>query len=201
MPAKEQDYLRRAAVATARMQSLIDDLLTYSKTSSDEVSLEAVDLNKVVDEVKILHQETIEETGAVINKTVLPVIKAIPFQMVQLFDNIIGNALKYRHPGRAVRIDIRTDTTNEVPGRENAAGGQTFHRISVIDNGIGFEPAQGEKIFDVFQRLHNRSDYAGTGIGLAICKKIMQNHKAFIHASGIIGQGAVFTFYFPIGND
>ncbi len=201
LPDKEKDYLERATASTVRMQALIDDLLIYSKASAESV-FETVDLNNVLKEIKILHQEAIEETGAVIETATLPTITAIPFQIVQLLDNIVGNALKYRYPGRPPRINITAKITNILSGAENVRGNrQAYYCIRISDNGIGFDPACGDKIFDVFQRLHNRSDYPGTGIGLAICKKIIQNHKGFIHAAGAVNQGAVFTAYIPVRED
>ncbi len=199
LPVKEKNYLARAIASTVRMQSLIDDLLSYSKASNESV-LEVVDLNMVLEEVKIIHQEAIEETGAIIDAARLPVIAAIRFQMVQLFDNIVSNALKYRHPERRPCINITSTITNILPGTENIRGTvKEYHCIHISDNGIGFDSASGDKIFDVFQRLHNRSDYAGTGIGLAICKKIVQNHKGYIQATGAVNEGAVFTVYMPAG--
>jgi PAS domain S-box-containing protein len=198
LPDRDKDYLARASAAASRMQALIDDLLAYSKTTDYANTFEPVDLNKVLEEVKLLHQDTIEETGAQINNSRLPEIRAIPFQMVQLFDNLLGNALKYRHPDRAPNINITAELTNVLPGPDIAyAGRQQFHFIRFSDNGIGFQPGEGNKIFNVFERLHTRTDYAGNGIGLAICKKIVQNHKGHIYATGSAGMGAVFSVYIP----
>jgi PAS domain S-box-containing protein len=198
LPDKPKDYLNRSIKAAARMQGLIDDLLTYSKASSFSQQFEEVNLNSILDEVLLLHQATIEKNNAVIKKTPLPIIKGIPFQCTQLFDNLIGNALKYRHPHRPALITITAEKVRGADIGDNQVHRQKdFYKISIADNGIGFEPDHANTIFNLFQRLHSGADYSGSGIGLAICKKIVQNHKGFINASGESDQGAVFNIYLP----
>lgn len=196
---KSKDYLIRSITAADRMRQLIDDLLTYSKTSSHTQSFEKVNLQKVIVDVIQSHQHTIEELGAVITYSSLPVVQGISFQLTQLFDNLISNSLKYHHPDRKpqIRIDavkIHGGAVKDIP----ADAGKFYHKISVSDNGIGFESHHSAKIFGMFQRLHDRARYSGTGIGLAICKKIVQNHQGFIIADAEPGKGAIFEIYIPV---
>jgi PAS domain S-box-containing protein len=197
---KEERYLLRSADAASRMQTLIDDLLAYSRTSVDGSAIGSVDLNQVVMEARQNYQDLIEETGATFEVNDLPVINGIAFQLRQLFENLLGNALKYRHSGRPplIRITCEENITYS-PREELAADGNVakYYRIRIRDNGIGFEREKSDKIFDIFQRLHNREEYPGTGIGLAICKRVIQNHKGFIEANGEPDKGAVFTIYLP----
>jgi PAS domain S-box-containing protein len=197
LPEKMRDFLYRSTNAAARMQRLIDDLLTYSKASSFSRDLTLVNLNDIVSTVLLSHHDSIERTGAVIECGQLPVIKAIPYQFNQLFENLISNSLKYQHPDREPRIRIAASV---VPGselKEIKEVDETYHKITVTDNGIGFDTSYSGKIFDLFQRLHDDPNYSGTGIGLAICKKIVQNHQGFIRASSLPHQGAEFAVYIP----
>ncbi|MGN7723676.1 PAS domain S-box protein [Chitinophaga sp. 22620] len=197
LPEKMRDFLYRSTTAAARMQRLIDDLLTYSKASSFSQDLTLVNLNDIVSTVLLTHHDSIERTGAVIECGQLPVIKAMPYQFNQLFENLISNSLKYQHPDREPRIRIAASL---VPGselKEIKEVDGTYHKITVTDNGIGFDTSYSGKIFDLFQRLHDDPNYSGTGIGLAICKKIVQNHQGFIRASSLPHQGAEFAVYIP----
>ena len=128
----------------------------------------------------------------------LPTARVIVFQFRQLLANLLSNALKYQHPGVVphIRIICQTVPGEEVP--QSDAAGKYYLQIKVIDNGIGFEQQYGERIFELFQRLHGRSEYKGTGIGLAICRKIMQNHQGYLLAEGRPGEGATFTIYLPV---
>lgn len=198
LPPVVKNYLNRISVSTTRMQSLIDDLLDYSKTSSEELQFEQVDLTAIVREVTANLQESMDEKGACVQVGQLPVLPVLPVQIRQLFENLIGNALKYSRPMTAPEIHI---SAAAVSGEEaqisDDDGEKQYVKITVSDNGIGFEQENADKIFDLFTRLHGREEYAGTGIGLAICKKIMLNHKGWIEAVGTPGAGAVFNLYFP----
>ncbi|TWV97448.1 sensor histidine kinase [Chitinophaga pinensis] len=198
LPEKAREYLTRSINAASRMQGLIDDLLMYSKASSFSKEPEEVDLNIIVDEVLQAHQPTIDKLKAVIHLDPLPVMRVIPFQFSQLFDNLISNALKYHHPERNLQITI-TAIKTKMPVEDLVINGPELnaYKLSVADNGIGFKPDHAEKIFDVFQRLHTLPDITGTGIGLAICKKIVLNHRGQIKAHGIPGIGATFDIYIP----
>jgi PAS domain S-box-containing protein len=200
LPEKERNYLKRAADASKRMQRLIEDLLTYTKSTLDGAVFEPVDLNTILDEVKTLHQETIDQTEAVLEIKPLPYIWGIPFQVRQLFDNVVGNALKYHHSSRRPHIQVSCETAQAVSGDAESQPPQLFHKISIQDNGIGFEPENAERIFEMFERLHSRDSYPGTGIGLSLCKKIVQNHKGTIYASGKTDEGARFDIYLPANN-
>jgi PAS domain S-box-containing protein len=198
LPEKERDYLKRSINAASRMQILIDDLLTYSKTSSEEMEYKKVDLGKVIAELQLAHYDTIRELNAEIETGNLPVIDGVSFQVMQLFDNLLGNALKYHHPERKPHIRIFSEkVTGPDPEIDLAKDGETYYRVTVADNGIGFDSQYSEKVFDLFQRLHDKVHYSGTGIGLTLCRKIIQNHQGFMVAHGEEGKGASFMVYFP----
>ena len=192
---KNRAYLERSVDAARRMQQLIDDLLVFSRVAGSAENLEPLDLNIVWKEACGEFRETIEQLQATVQKGQLPTIKGVPFQLRQLFVNLLGNSLKYRDDTRPPRIDV-TSTLVRMPEKADAWGSQWFYRIDIRDNGIGFDPSQGDKIFNMFERLHSREKYSGTGIGLAICKKIMENNLGFIQATGIPGEGATFFCYF-----
>jgi PAS domain S-box-containing protein len=197
-----RDYFDRIINAASRMQNLIDAFLSYSQTSNIRASLEKTDFNQVYNEVINDFAEVIEKENIVIDCPPLPSFMAIPLQINQLFTNLIGNAIKYRRPGGNHKIEVFSE---EISGKELLFEGvnidQLYRKISISDNGIGFDPIHEIQIFELFQRLHSRQEYAGTGIGLAICKKIMRNHQGFISATGVIGSGAIFSMYFPISSE
>jgi PAS domain S-box len=196
---KSRDFLNRSISATKRMTDLIEDLLTYSKTTSNLESFDSVDLNEIVEEIIQLHKEEFDQKKVKFNIGQLPIIKAVSFQMKQLMFNLINNSIKYKHPEREVVIEIIAETED---GRDLiqycADPVVRYYKISVIDNGIGFESQYSERIFDIFQRLNNLPGTKGSGIGLAICKRIVQNHHGFIKASGVVNEGARFDIYLPI---
>lgn len=192
-------FLDRSISAVNRMTDLIEDLLTYSKTTTNYESFEKVDLNEIVDEVKEMYKEECEQVDVQFEIEQLPFILGIPFQVKQLMFNLINNSIKYRHPDRKASILIQTALVKgsdiDEPGAEPYLD---YQKISVIDNGIGFEPEFSEKIFKIFHRLTNANHLSqGSGIGLAICKKIAQNHHGFIKATGQKNEGARFDVYFP----
>jgi PAS domain S-box-containing protein len=189
-----RDMFNRMQLAAQRMQTLIGDLLAYSRTSILEYNFENVDLNEIMDQVMEDLKEEIEEKHAVIETTALHCAKVIPFQFRQMLHNLIGNSLKFSKPGVPPHIQVKNDLIpNCTP-----LGGQPACHISVADNGIGFEEQYSEKIFEVFQRLHSRSEYRGTGIGLSIVKRIVENHKGVISAKSELGKGSTFDIYLPI---
>lgn len=191
-----QDYFRRMQQASMQMQQLIADVLSYSRMNATEQRVETLELGVLLAKVQEQLNERMEAVGATIEAAALPVLTVIPYQFEQLLANILSNALKYSKPGMPPRIVVTSDT---VEGRtiNPLAGEGVYHRIAITDNGIGFEPQYSERIFQVFQRLHGKNEYEGTGIGLAICKKIMDNHHGFITATGEPGQGATFTICLP----
>lgn len=196
-----KEYFVRITAAATRMQNLIEALLSYSRTNTLETQYEQVDMNKLVDEVKNDLYEIIKEKNALIESCNLPSLKVIPLQFHQLFLNIISNAIKYSKENIAPRIKITAEIVN---GKDFVSMGcnekYTYWQISFADNGIGFEQEYEHKIFELFQRLHGKAQYPGTGIGLAICKKIVLNHNGVIKATGKPGVGSVFTVYIPQEN-
>lgn len=198
LDSKSREFLNRSVEAIRRMTRLIDDLLAYSKATSHLENQQKVDLGKVVAELLAPQKEELEQRGVTVRAGKLPVIKAIPFQCKQLMDNLISNAVKYKHPEREgiIRVDCKIVTGSEITG-EKAEPKKQYYKITVADNGVGFESANNKKVFEVFERLHNLPGAWGSGIGLAICKKIMQNHMGFISAKGKPGEGACFNLYFP----
>jgi PAS domain S-box-containing protein len=197
-PATAQ-YFQKIKSSTGRMKVLIEDLLSFSQTSAAEPKMEPVDLNEVIQEAQQELMPLIEEKDAKIKSNSLPKVIAIPFQAQQLFLNLLTNALKYNEKGKKVKIEISSSIVpgTEIPYKE-AVSYHSYHKISVCDNGIGFDPKYAEKIFGLFQRLHSKDQYSGTGLGLAICKKIMVNHQGFITAASEEGKGAKFDLYFPM---
>ncbi|SEJ12731.1 hypothetical protein SAMN05216327_106220 [Dyadobacter sp. SG02] len=194
-----KDYFTRMQASSTRMQQLIIDLLAFSRANVAEKHLESIDLNQVLQNVKDQLSDIIQSENAVIKSDVLPVREVIVYQFEQLFMNLIANALKFIGPEREPVIEIRS---GEVPGAAiplaEADAARHYQYISFADNGIGFDPQYKDRIFQVFQRLHNRSAYEGTGIGLAICKKIVENHKGLIDAVGKPGIGSTFIIYLPV---
>ncbi len=194
-----KDYLARIRSAAERMQTLIEDLLAYSRTNSGEKNFESTDLNILVQEILSELGEVIAEKNAIVHCTPLPKIKVIPFQFQQLLTNVISNSLKFSKPDVQPEIHISTNivSSDQIP-ELNPDEQKNYFEIKVKDNGIGFDRDYRKKIFEVFQRLHGRDEYKGTGIGLAICKKIAENHNGAITADAIQGEGAVFNIYIPV---
>ncbi|MEQ8784967.1 MAG: PAS domain S-box protein [Pirellulaceae bacterium] len=190
-----QDYVQRMQRAAGRMQTLIDDLLTLSRVVRKGRSLDQVDLNEVVQSVLIDLEARITSAEATVEVGVLPTVEADPTHMRQLFQNLIGNALKYRRPGVASRVKVAARPTRSESGAKRSK--KRLWQITVSDNGIGFEPRQAQQIFQAFQRLHGRGEYEGTGMGLAICRRIVECHGGAIRAEGRPGVGARFIIVLP----
>jgi PAS domain S-box-containing protein len=181
-----KDYLDRMLNATVRMQALLKSLLDYSRVTTRAEPFRKVDLAAVAGEVLSDLEVRIQRTGAEVHVSGLPTVEADPIQMRQLFQNLIGNALKFQREGEKPFIEVRgTSLDNGIT------------EMVVADNGIGFDDKYQDRIFVPFQRLLGRSAYEGTGMGLAICKKIVDRHNGTIRARGIPGRGAVFTVTLP----
>lgn len=204
---KEQDNLSingremfgRMQEAARRMQRLIEDLLAYSRTNNAEQKFELTDLNEILDDVKEELKEELKETNALIKTKGLCVVNIIPFQFRQLLNNLIANALKFSSPGQSPVIQIESEIKDGISLHEPKLLPQkSYCHISVSDNGIGFEQQYSDKIFEVFQRLHSKTEYKGTGIGLAIVKKIVDNHGGVITARSELDKGARFDIYLPV---
>jgi PAS domain S-box-containing protein len=184
LDARAGEFITHAVDGTKRMQTLIHDLLAYSRISTHAESFESTDCNVVLEEALDNLMVAIRESAAVVTRDAMPTVSGDATQLTQLFQNIIGNALKFRGK-KAPRIHI---------GARREAGEWQFH---VADNGIGMEPQYFERVFLVFQRLHTRKEYQGTGIGLAICKKVVERHGGRIWAESEPGEGATFFFTIP----
>lgn len=194
---KGKDFFKRIDAAAQRMQNLILSLLSFSRTNTAETVFVETDLNQILIDVEGTLHELIKRKGAEIKSQQLPTISAVPEQMNQLFLNLISNSLKYSRPDVAPLIKISVEKANitEIEGQFDQ--NDLFWKISISDNGIGFEQQYEHKIFEMFQRLHGKSEYEGTGIGLVICKKIVLAHHGTISAIGNPGIGSTFTFILP----
>lgn len=196
-----QTHIQRMQMASERMQQLIEDLLSYSRVTRKYDENETIDLNKELEHTLSDLQVAIKEKHAEVIVSKLPqAIRADSIQMRQLFQNLISNAIKFAHKERAPKVEIKSKRIS----KEDAINlghdlpiFNSYWKITVEDNGIGFENKYADTIFAVFKRLHGRSDYEGTGIGLSICKKIVEQHKGIIKAESILGKGSVFTVVLP----
>ncbi len=195
---KGKSYLDRIVNSSTRMRVLIDDLLQYSRTNKSDALFAEIDLNTVLEEVKSEFSETIEDNRATINAPKLPVIKGISYQIHQLFANLIGNSIKYKKPDEDPTITITYELVKTKEDNILDESHSRFHKIVFKDNGIGFEQEHAEKIFLLFNRLHGKAEYPGTGVGLAICKKIISNHNGYIKAIGTPNEGARIIIYIPV---
>jgi PAS domain S-box-containing protein len=184
------DYLSRMQNAAARMQVLIQDLLSLSRVTSNSKPFASVDLGDVVRTVVSDLEMRIQDAGGQVDIGALPVIFGDRGQMAQLFQNLIGNGIKFRKPGEKPVVKI----SSEIHALQNGASGW---QITVEDNGIGFDEKYRDRIFQIFQRLHGRAEYEGTGIGLAICRKIVDRHSGVITANSTPGAGAKFVILLP----
>lgn len=193
-----QQYFDRIKVAAGRMRLLIKDLLQFSRTNKSEQVFVKTDLNELLENAKHEIAESIEEKHVIIKADQLPIMMVIPFQVQQLLINLLGNSIKYSKPNVApeIKIDYKKSSFEKI-GNTKLAAKRVFHKFTFTDNGIGFSPEYNQRIFELFSRLHNKDEIAGTGIGLAICKKIVDNHKGFILADGKPAEGATFTVYLP----
>ena len=183
-------YLDRMQDASRRMRSLIRELLNYSRITTKQKTFEAIDLNALVDGVLNDLEVGIESSGGKVRHGDLPTIEAEPTQLRQLFQNLISNALKFRKPDTAPLI--------EISAKLEGVGDRARCSLSVADNGIGFNQKYADQIFKIFHRLHGRSEYEGTGIGLATCRKIVDIHAGSIEAHGEFDVGTTVTFKLPV---
>ena len=194
-----KDYLKRMHNASLRMQTLIDDLLTYSRTNSVERVFIETSLETIVKEVADDLKEELQQSEATLEMGIMCSAEIIPFQFKQLFHNLISNSLKFSNGKEKPLIKIVSEV---VDGRgiklKKISKKNKYCHIKVSDNGIGFEKEFSERIFELFQRLHGKGKYKGTGIGLAIVKKIVDNHKGIIIANSELDKGATFDVYIPV---
>lgn len=188
------DSLERVSKSAARMRELLQDILKYTRIKNTREAAEKIDLNLIFEAAIDEFSELISESGVVIECEKLPEVNAIAFLMKQLFSNIILNSLKYASPDRSPVIKI---TASQEPVIIENQANLYCNWVKFSDNGIGFDQKYSESIFKVFTRLHTQQEYSGSGIGLALCKKIMQTLGGTIIAEGKLGQGSSFTIYFP----
>jgi PAS domain S-box-containing protein len=193
-----RDYLARMQDAAHRMQILLHDLLTLSRVTSKARPFEPVDLKKIAQGVVSDLEVRIEQTGAVVEIGRIPTIDADPGQMRQLLQNLLSNALKFQSPGVKPVISLSAKVLDNAESLPGAMPGEPICQVVVQDNGIGFHEQFNERIFQVFQRLHSRSEYEGTGIGLAVCRKIADRHGGTIAAKSAEGQGSTFIVTLPV---
>lgn len=198
--AKAVDYVNRTIKSAERMQTLITDLLAYSRLSS-QVKPEMTDLNVVLQEVLSDFDYLIERKNASIKSNELPTIDSIPSQLRQVFQNLIGNALKFSGNSQRPLIEITSELIVDKSFESRTSPEGKFCRITVKDNGIGFDEIYLDRIFIIFQSLNDRQSYEGTGIGLAIAKKIIEKHNGLITAKSQVGQGASFIIILPLKYD
>ncbi|GAB3501498.1 CheR family methyltransferase [Emticicia fontis] len=193
-----KDYFSRIIRSTQRMKSLLADLLNFSRMTTDEAIFAKTDLNVLLDEAKQSLSERIEEKKAIIDSDDLPTLNIIPTQFYQLFSNILSNSIKYSKKDVAPHIVIKvTLMMGEDINDPRAINNRKYWKLSFTDNGIGFEQQYENKIFELFQRLHGKTEYSGTGIGLTICRKVVQNHEGLIEVFGRPNIGATFHVYIP----
>ena len=193
-----KDHFNRMQVSAKRMQNLIDDLLLYSRTNTIERKFEKVNLQKIVDDVKSDLKEEIQQKAVTLDIGQMCEVRIIPFQFRQLLHNLISNSLKFAQPEQPPHISITSEISKG--GKldfDKLSPEKKYCHLRVSDNGIGFDQKYSERIFDLFQRLHGRAQYNGTGIGLAIVKKIVENHKGIITAKSEVDKGATFDIYLP----
>lgn len=193
-----QDYFLRMKNAAQRMQQLIEDLLMYSRTGNMARNFEIIHLHQLVEETKADLHDELNHRNVIIEADNLCACRVIPFQFRQLLYNLISNSVKFARPGEDPHIKISSQIdTGEGFNQPNLVPHQKYCYIKFEDHGIGFEPEFNDQIFGLFQRLHGKSEYPGTGIGLSICKKIIENHNGVITAEGKPGTGATFHIYIP----
>jgi two-component system CheB/CheR fusion protein len=193
------EYLNKIASASSRMSGLIDDLLKYSRLSDPETSFDLVDLNNVVGQVSAEFEYNLRQKTISVDTGLLPVVRAVPIHMHQLFSNLFSNSIKFSKPDTPNKISITCSVLSEEEKASHVAlkAPGRHYKIVFQDEGIGFSSVYSEKVFTIFQRLNNRNEFEGHGIGLALCRKIAGNHHGIILASGEENKGAVFTIILP----
>ncbi|HEU0135953.1 MAG TPA: ATP-binding protein, partial [Flavobacterium sp.] len=200
---KDAGYIERIDIAAERMQLLVDDLLEFSHVSERPREMDVINLNDKVKKVLADLDLLIEEKAATVAVGLLPTVSGNKRQLQQLFYNLISNALKYSKPSTAPEIKIESRIVNssevvDVVDLRSEQKNQDFHLIEVRDNGIGFESDYAETIFRMFKRLHGKAEYSGTGVGLSIAKKVVENHNGYIWATSEINVGSTFHILLPV---
>lgn len=195
---KSLNFLKKIDSSALRMSTLIKDVLNYSRLSQKNVPFSETNLNSIIDNIKVDFELLLEQKNARIEYSNLPTVNGIPLQLHQLFYNLIGNSIKFSDKAPVIQISARVLDQEEV--FENVKMDEQFSYVEITlkDNGIGFEQKYAEQIFTIFQRLNDQVKYSGTGIGLALCKKIAENHKGYIKAESALGEGTSFFIYLQL---
>lgn len=196
----DKEYIRKITSSTNRMKTIIDDLLEYSRTARADQQTGPVDLNLIVEDVLTDLEVAIAQKNATVTVGKLPVISGTATQMYQVFQNIISNALKFSKQGKPPVVSVQSEMLS-VKERNKIARlsrNQDYSHITIADNGIGFSPKYADHVFELFKRLHGRSEYSGTGIGLALCKKIVEYHSGYIYAESEEGVGTTLHIILPV---
>lgn len=194
---KGMDYLKRLKKSAERMQALINDFLLYAKTNYVEKQYETVFLSEVVLNIQKNLQGDIHQREVIFETSMKEPLSVIPFQFQQLLSNLISNSLKFSSSEKPLLIKIKGQTKKGMELSPDLKTNINYHHISIEDNGIGFEQQYNKKIFELFQRLNDKTKYEGSGIGLTIVKKIIENHNGIISAEGKVNKGAIFHIYIP----
>jgi len=189
--------ITRIQQSAVRMQTLVNDIIAYTLVDDKNTTFVPTDLTAILAEVVAEYTDEIKEKHGSIQFNNMPVVTAIPYQMRQLFVNLLGNSLKFAKPNTAPEISIRCEKLSGTKLHFLPESLSVYYRITVADNGIGFDASYGEKLFDIFYRLNDQKTYTGTGIGLAICKRIVENHGGTITAHGEVDKGATIEIYLP----
>jgi signal transduction histidine kinase len=199
IPPEFEGYIQKIVKSSERMHSLINDLLKFSRYTKDDYGFERTDLNAILKDVLSDCEVEIQKKKAIVHVEDLPTIWAIPSQMRQVFQNLISNSLKFHREDCCPEISIfgKKVSGSEIFGLNRRMPNDSYYRIYFKDNGIGFDPKYANDIFVVFKRLHSYHDFEGTGIGLSICKKIIEKHNGFITAEGKLNEGSTFTITLP----
>lgn len=197
--AESEKFLRKIISSSRRMQSLINDLLSFSRHSMSSSDFRETDLNKLIKEAQTELEIEIEKNDAQVLADRLPVTWAIPSLLQQLFYNLISNAIKFRKKDIPPVVNIYAEKVkhSEANGAKPVTKGSGYYKITVADNGIGFDEKYADEIFMVFKRLHSYHEFEGSGVGLSLCKKIVEKHNGFIRTSSKIGEGSSFMIYLP----
>ncbi|TAE30794.1 MAG: PAS domain-containing sensor histidine kinase [Cytophagales bacterium] len=191
------DLVSRMQQSAKRMSQLIRDLLNYSRISAQKDLFEPVDLNTLLTDVQGDLEVRIKDSGAVFSIDTLPTIAGSPVQLQQLFQNLLSNAIKFSHKDQSPVVTVRCCRANPHQMPTDLPIDRSYWQLTIQDNGIGFDEQYAERIFQVFQRLHGKAQFAGTGVGLAICRKVVENHSGAIRANSQPGEGATFTVWLP----
>lgn len=192
--------IQRIHKAAERMQNLITDILTFSKISVDTPSFVDADLNALINEVLVDLDEEIKTKNGQVVVEKLPTLCVNPSLIKPLFHNLIGNALKYSKKDASPYVKISSEISSQINGKSTNGASPKYCRIYIQDNGIGFDQKYAEEIFGMFKRLHHNSEFQGTGIGLALCKKIVEQHSGYISARSKVNEGSTFIISLPLQN-